>query len=160
MEKDRIISELIKKAELLTKRIGQVEQEHAKLKQEYTGLKAENLKLKERLSKYETPKNSNNSSIPPSKDENRPKRKSLREKSGRRPGGQKGRKGNTLKMVETPDIIEKYIPDYCSCCGKDVSSQPYEFAGKPLYNSSACKHNFSENRKARVPILARRFPNP
>ena len=82
MEKDRIISELIKKVDLLTKRIGQVEQEHAKLKQEYTGLKAENLKLKERLSKYETLKNSNNSSIPPSKDENRPKRKSLREKTG------------------------------------------------------------------------------
>jgi len=34
--------------------------------------------LKHRLSKYENPKNSNNSSVPPSKDENRPKRKSLR----------------------------------------------------------------------------------
>jgi len=33
--------------------------------------------LKHRLSKYENPKNSNNSSVPPSKDENRPKRKSL-----------------------------------------------------------------------------------
>lgn len=33
-------------------------------------------------------------------------------------------------MVETPDVIEKYIPDYCSCCGKDVSSLPYKFAGK------------------------------
>lgn len=130
MEKDRIISELIKKVELLTKRVGQIEQEHAKLKQEYTGLKAENLKLKERLSKYETLKNSNNSSVPPSKDENRPKRKSLREKTGCRPGGQPGRKGNTLRMVETPDVIEKYIPDYCSCCGKDVSSLPYKFAGK------------------------------
>jgi len=59
--------------------------------------------LKNRLAKYETPKNSKNSSVPPSKDENRPKRKSLLEKSGRKPGGQKGRKGNTLKMVEVPD---------------------------------------------------------
>ncbi|MCK4345551.1 MAG: IS66 family transposase zinc-finger binding domain-containing protein [Bacteroidales bacterium] len=116
MNKDIIISALIKKLEEFTIRVERLEKENAY--------------LRERLSKYETPKNSNNSSIPPSKDENRPKRKSLREKSRRRPGGQKGRKGNTLKMFETPDIIEKYIPDYCSCCGKDVSSQPYEFAGK------------------------------
>lgn len=38
--------------------------------------------LSGRLAKYETPKNCNNSSISPSKDENRPKRRSLREPSG------------------------------------------------------------------------------
>ena len=86
--------------------------------------------LRNRLSKYETPKNSNNSSIPPSKDENRLKRESLREKTGRKPGGQEGRKGNTLKMVETPDQTEKHIPSYCNCCGKDLSELPYAFAGK------------------------------
>jgi phage shock protein A len=37
--------------------------------------------LKARLAKYETPKNSNNSSVPPSKEENRPNRESLRERS-------------------------------------------------------------------------------
>lgn len=43
-----------------------------------------NKSLLERLAKYENPKNSNNSSIPPSKDENRPfKSKSLREASGK-----------------------------------------------------------------------------
>lgn len=93
-------------------------------------LEAEVKYLKNRLAKYETPKNSNNSSVPPSKDENRPKRKSLREKSGRKPGGQKGREGNTLKMVEAPDSTEKHIPGYCSCCGEDVSTVPSEFAGK------------------------------
>ena len=90
----------------------------------------ENKELKHRLSKYEHPKNSNNSSIPPSKDENRPSRKSLREPSGRKRGGQKGRKGNTLKMVSTPDIIEQHIPEYCHKCGKDISELPYELAGK------------------------------
>jgi len=29
-----------------------------------------------------------------------------------------GRKGNTLNMVEKPDIIEKHIPGYCNSCGK------------------------------------------
>ncbi len=73
----------------------------------------ENADLKCRLSKYEHPKNSNNSSMPPSKDENRPKRRSLREKSGLKPGGQKGRKGNTLKTVDSPDFIQEHIPFYC-----------------------------------------------
>lgn len=124
MDKDKIISDLIKKVDLLTLQIEQIEQE-------YTVLKAENLKIKDRLSKYEHPKNSNNSSVPPSKDENRPKRnQSLREKTGRKPGGQEGRKGNTLKMVGTPDIIQEHIPGYCACCGKDISNISFEFAGK------------------------------
>lgn len=63
-------------------------------------LTKENAELKHRLSKYENPKNSNNSSIPPSQDENRPKRKSLREKTDKKVGGQKGRKGTTLKMIK------------------------------------------------------------
>lgn len=94
-------------------------------------LEKENLMLREKLAKYENPKNSNNSSIPPSKDENRPKRnQSLRKKTGRNPGGQKGRKGNTLKMIDNPDITEKHIPEYCSCCGKNIKDIPYEFIGK------------------------------
>lgn len=86
--------------------------------------------LKTRLAKYETPKNSNNSSVPPSKDENRPKRKSLRERSGLKPGGQKGRKGNTLKMTETPDSVDKHIPHYCTCCGADLADIASVFIGK------------------------------
>lgn len=116
MDKDFIIQELLKRIDLLEKRLKVVE--------------AENRELKERLRKYETPQGIHNSSIPPSKDENRPRRKSLREKTGRKPGGQKGRKGNTLKMVAIPDETEKHIPSNCSCCGKDLSPFSYEFAGK------------------------------
>jgi transposase-like protein len=127
LDKDKIILELIQKVELLTQRVQQLEV----FEKENKKLRKENTVLEQRLSKYEHPKNSNNSSVPPSKDENRPKRnQSLREKTGRKPGGQKGRKGNTLKMVELPDIIEKHIPGFCSCCGEDVSSLPYEFVGK------------------------------
>ncbi len=109
MDKDKIIQDLLRKLEELT---------------------IEVTYLRERLSKYEAPKNSSNSSIPPSKDENRPKRKSLREKTNRKPGGQKGRKGNTLKMVETPDFIKVHIPAYCKYCGQDISNDLSEFAGK------------------------------
>lgn len=119
MDKDALILELIAKVDLLTKRVAQLEH-----------LEVENSDLKRRLSKYEHPKNSNNSSIPPSKDENRPKRKSLRETSGLKPGGQKGRKGNTLKMVGAPDIIKEHIPSYCNCCGESLDDTPAIFKGK------------------------------
>ena len=127
MDKDKIILELIQKVELLTRRVQQLEV----FEKENQKLRKENTFLKQRLSSHEHPKNSNNSSIPPSKDENRPKRnQSLREKTGRKPGGQAGRKGSTLKMVETPDIIQEHIPGYCNCCGKDLGNISFEFAGK------------------------------
>jgi hypothetical protein len=69
----------------------------AALIQKVDELTLENAELKTRLSKYETPKNSNNSSIPPSKDENRLQRRSLREQTGLKPGGQKGREGDKSK---------------------------------------------------------------
>lgn len=110
-------------------------------------LDIENRRLRERLSKYETPKNSNNSSIPPSKDENRPKRKSLREKSGLKPGGQKGRKGNTLKIVETPDIIHEHKPGYCTCCGTNLENIPAEFEGKrQVYDIPPIEIKVTEHR--------------
>ena len=67
--------------------------------------------LLEEIERLKHPKNSRNSSVPPSKDENRPlKTKSLRKSSGKKPGGQNGHKGNNLKMTEHPDhIIEHKV---------------------------------------------------
>ena len=49
--------------------------------------------------------NSKNSGISPSQDQNRGDRGSKKEKSGNKPGGQKGHKGNCLRKVENPDKI-------------------------------------------------------
>jgi len=88
------------------------------LEKKVDALEKENAFLKERLAKYENPKNSRNSSLPPSKDENRPKaNQSLRKSSGKSVGGQKGREGKTLEMTATPDKIVELQPDYCSGCG-------------------------------------------
>lgn len=95
------------------------------LKKEISFLKKENQELKNRLSKYETPKTSRNSSVAPSKDENRPKpNQSLRESSGKSPGGQLGRQGKTLEMISTPDEIVELHPDYCKSCGSSLRELP------------------------------------
>ena len=48
--------------------------------------------------------NSTNSSKPPSSDPNR--KKQARRKTGKKPGGQNGHVGTTLKKVDDPDEIE------------------------------------------------------
>lgn len=57
--------------------------------------------------------NSNNSSIPPSRDPNRKKRKKAKGKK-RKPGGQKGHKGSHLKQVGNPDEVEEIWVDRSS----------------------------------------------
>ena len=95
------------------------------LEKEVAHLRRENLDLRERLAKFENPKNSGNSSIPPSKDENRPrKNQSLRKTTGKKPGGQPGHKGTTLKMIADPDRIVELRPDYCRACGSPLAGAP------------------------------------
>lgn len=94
-------------------------------------LEKENAELRSRLQKFEHPKNSNNSSVPPSKDENKIKRtSSLRIKSGRKPGGQIGHEGNTLKMTDTPDFTLKHQPLFCNCCGSNIEHIQPQLIGK------------------------------
>lgn len=95
---------------------------------EIRSLKSENASLKEKLSKYEDPeppKNSGNSSVPPSKermgDEIKRRTTSLREKSGKKPGGQPGHEGNTRIKLDAPDETETHQPNFCKECGRDLS---------------------------------------
>lgn len=91
-------------------------------------LESENASLKEELRKYKTPKNSKNSSIPPSKDENRIKpNQSLRKPSVKKPGGQPGRKGKTLNMTAIPDEIITLEPIYCKSCGTSLIDKESEY---------------------------------
>ena len=108
----------------------------------------ENEQIKEQLNKIQTKKNSRNSSVPPSKDENRPnKTNSLRTKSGRKPGGQPGHKGNTLKMSEHPDEIVDHHICFCPECGRNVSELPCELSSKRQVIEIPCiKHVITEHR--------------
>lgn len=119
------------KVDALLKRIDNLETEVSRLENDNQGLKNKVRHLEKSLSKYETPKNSRNSSKPPSSDFPKLQRtKSLREPSGKKPGGQLGHEGTTLRMATTYDIVEKHSPFFCTCCGEDLSALPGHFAGK------------------------------
>ena len=68
-------------------------------------------------------KNSRNSGKPPSSDglKKKPAPKSLREKGKRKTGGQKGHKGETLKMVSEPHHVAVHPVTICSNCQADLS---------------------------------------
>jgi transposase len=69
-------------------------------------------------------KDSHNSSKPPSSDRLSRKTKSLRQKSGKKPGGQLGHRGETLHLVATPDAIVEHRPAVCAHCQTLLKDAP------------------------------------
>jgi transposase len=67
-------------------------------------------------------KDSSNSSKPPSSDGLKRKPKSLRGRSGKKPGGQQGRVGKGLAQVNNPDIIVTHTPAICTGCGSNLNT--------------------------------------
>ena len=62
--------------------------------------------------------NSKNSSKPPSSDGlGKPAPKSLRGKTGRRPGRPKGQPGVTMQLTDHPDRVVRHVPGCCGTCG-------------------------------------------
>jgi transposase len=92
-----------------------VRQYFALVQAENERLIQENAELRARLNQ-----NCTNSSQPPSSN---PfiKPKSLRVKTGRKPGGQPGHQGSTLQVTTTPDEVVEHKVDACSYCGGDLS---------------------------------------
>jgi transposase len=69
--------------------------------------------------------NSRNSGKPPSSDGlAKPAPKSLRGKSGRRPGRPEGQPGATMELSEHPDKKVRHRPARCACCGKSLKRAP------------------------------------
>jgi transposase len=84
-------------------------------------LRAEVAELKRQVGQ-----NSRNSSKPPSSDSPfvKPVPKSLRRKSGRKPGGQPGHPGTTLALVDNPNERKRHEPGPCAGCGASLAEAP------------------------------------
>jgi transposase len=109
--------------------------------------------LEAELSYYKTNKNSRNSSIPPSRDPYRKRQtESLRERSGLKPGGQNGHIGSCLEKTMAPTETVVHTPNYCNCCGEDLSNIQSEFIGShqvidiPLPQPTVTEHQIYGKR--------------
>jgi transposase len=100
-------------------RIAELEAENAALRAQVEGLSAQVQALQARLGQ-----DSHNSSKPPASDGLRRKTKSLRKKSGRKPGGQLGHRGETLRLVATPDDVVEHRPRVCAHCQTSLEEEP------------------------------------
>jgi transposase len=101
----KVLCQLSSQVEMLQKQVAELQKEVQKLKDQLA-------------------KNSRNSSKPPSSDGlKKPSPKSLRPRGKRKPGGQKGHPGSTLKMVDKPDHTIIYPVDQCQRCGHRLADE-------------------------------------
>ena len=96
--------------------------------EEVAALKAENAQQREQIAvllervrdlEARLAKDSHNSSKPPASDGLKrqvPRTRSLRQKTGKKPGGQLGHPGETLHLVVTPDAVVEHRPAACAAC--------------------------------------------
>jgi transposase len=109
--------------ELLAERDARIEEQAAEialLREALAGLQSQVADLAAQVKT-----NSRNSSKPPSSDgPAKPSPKSLRGKSGRKPGRPKGQPGATMELSEHPDEKVRHRPAKCSRCGKSLRKAP------------------------------------
>jgi transposase len=92
--------------------------ENARQREQIATLAAQNAELAALVHERQArlAKDSHNSSKPPSSDGVGRKTKSLRRRSGKKPGGQLGHPGETLRLVATPDAVVEHRPVRCIAC--------------------------------------------
>ncbi len=92
--------------------------ENARQREQIAALMAQNAALAARVQELEArlAKDSHNSGKPPSSDGLGRKTKSLRRRSGKKAGGQLGHRGETLRLVATPDAVVEHRPTICASC--------------------------------------------
>jgi transposase len=109
--------ELLARLAALEARLAERDERVEALVAENQRLVEENADLRRRLGQ-----NPRNSDRPPSSEGlGKPVPKSLRQRSGRKPGGQPGHRGSTLRQVDEPDVVVRHEPAVCSGCGDNLA---------------------------------------
>jgi len=96
-----------------------------------------------------------NSSRPPSSEglDKPPPRRSLRRKTGRKPGGQDGHEGSTLAQVARPDRELRHEPGCCGRCGAGLAGRPVPRVERrqvfdlPLVEVTVTEHQLIERER-------------
>lgn len=124
----------------------QIQAQQARIK----ALMARVKELEDRLAK-----DSHNSNKPSSSDTNRPQPRSQRTASDKKPGGQPGHPGHTLRMSETPDQIVIHSPVQCGWCGRSLTKvEAQEYERRQIFELPILKLEVIEHR-AEVKICPR-----
>ncbi len=122
----------------------------AKLEAATIQLTARAAKLEARITELEKrlSRNSSNSSKPPSSDGLHRKTKSLRpNQSGRKPGGQAGHPGQTLRQSETPDFTRTIPLVSCPKCHSNLTDLPVVSSEKrQVFDLPATKLQVTEHQ--------------
>jgi len=100
-------------------------------------------KVKELESRINT--NSRNSGKPPSSD-GLARTKSLRKKSGKKSGAQKGHPGHTLEMTPKPDKVEVHRVTQCQHCGASLPSKAEYFQRRQVVDTPPLKLEVTEHQ--------------
>lgn len=122
---ENLIQQLLSRIDELTQSVREQNAAISRLNRLVEQRDSEIRKLKARLSKYEEPpKNSGNSSVPPTQDpipdQVARRTRSLRKPSGRKSGGQPNHKGRTLEFDGAADEEERIVPEVCEMCGRPL----------------------------------------
>jgi transposase len=147
-----MVYDLLIRVDNLVAEVQVLKQEAKVLKEDAKVFKQEIQDLKEEVKRLKTPKNSSNSSLPPSHDLFRFKNQSLREKGNKKSGGQPGHKGETLLMSANPDsVIEHHPNEICPQCGKSHNNERSQIIGKrqvidiPVIKASVIEHQIFQS---------------
>lgn len=130
-EVERLTAELAAERAVSRERIGALLGQVEALTAQVAALTAQVAELAARLGT-----DSSNSGLPPSKDPPGARQRSLREKTGRKPGGQPGREGKTLQASDVPDRVVEHRPGVCAGCGEglDAWSVPVRVEARQVFD--------------------------
>jgi transposase len=130
-----------------TSEISILRAENAALRQQVASLEEKVMLLLQRLEGKAVKKDSHNSHSPPSQDKPGKVSRSLRQKSGRKPGGQPGHGGHTLKMVAVADVVEEVKSNYCQACGAALPEEQVVVSTRQVVDIPPVQPVYTEYRQ-------------